>query len=385
MRLRTWLTQQFELSRGESQNLRIMEGLRGFAVTLVFFVHYVVLAREGSWLTANSFTTRVADALFSIGNTGVDLFFLLSGYLIYGSVITRSQPFTLFMKRRIERIYPTFTVVFLIYIVLSFLFPSENDIPPSLKDGTIYLIQNFLLLPGLFNIPPLNRVTWSLSYEMFFYLLIPLLVGLFALRQRQIAWRVVFFTSLTLLLVSYHLFFYGHERLVMFIAGILLFEVISHQLVLAPPSWTGVASLLAGFSFTLIHIMSPAGATLKALVLFTTMFVFCLVCFTRPAPWLKKIFHWTPLRWLGNMSYSYYLIHGLALNFCALVITRFVPFAASELLFWFFLPVGFVFTLLPSVLLFLSVERPFSLKSSKKLATKLSPMPPQQLRSQDAD
>jgi exopolysaccharide production protein ExoZ len=75
MRLRTWLTQKFELSRGESQNLRIMEGLRGFAVTLVFFVHYIALAKESSWLQLSSLTTSIATALFTIGNTGVDLFF----------------------------------------------------------------------------------------------------------------------------------------------------------------------------------------------------------------------------------------------------------------------------------------------------------------------
>jgi peptidoglycan/LPS O-acetylase OafA/YrhL len=134
------------------------------------------------------------------------------------------------MKRRIERIYPTFIVVFLTYVVLSFVFPSENNIPPSLREGFIYLAQNFFLLPGLFPIPPLNTVTWSLSYEMLYYLVIPLVVSIFTLRQQSTRVRILFFMVMTVLLVSYHLFFYGHERLIMFIAGILLSEVIEHHL-----------------------------------------------------------------------------------------------------------------------------------------------------------
>jgi exopolysaccharide production protein ExoZ len=367
--LSAWLTRNFELSRGEQSNLRIMEGLRGFAVTLVFFVHYVALTRESSWLSASpSLSTYIADALFIIGNTGVDLFFLLSGYLIYSSVIKRAQPLHAFMKRRIERIYPTFTVVFLIYVTLSFVVPSENNIPPSFREGTIYLVENFFLLPGLFDISPLNKVTWSLSYEMLYYLMIPLIVSLFALRQKHVRWRILFFALVTLLLIVYHLFFYGHERLIMFIAGILLFEVISNQLVSPPPTWLGFISLLAGFSFALIPITNPTGATLKALVLFIAMFLFCFVCFTQPALWLKRLFNWTPLRWLGNMSYSYYLIHGLALNFFFLVATHFLASRASELLFWLFLPISFIFTLFPSALLFLMIERPFSLKPTKKLS-----------------
>ena len=106
-----WLTQKFELSRGgDASNLRAMEGLRGFAVSLVFLVHYVTLVQP--WLQGNGAILRLSSALHTVGNTGVDLFFVLSGYLIYGSLISRAQPFARFMSRRITRIYPTFLVVF---------------------------------------------------------------------------------------------------------------------------------------------------------------------------------------------------------------------------------------------------------------------------------
>jgi exopolysaccharide production protein ExoZ len=75
-----WLINKFELSRGGSaHNVRPMEGLRGFAVGLVFLVHFVTLGRP--WIPDASLSLLLANALHTIGHTGVDLFFVLSGYL----------------------------------------------------------------------------------------------------------------------------------------------------------------------------------------------------------------------------------------------------------------------------------------------------------------
>ena len=63
--------------------------------------------------------------LEGMGHAGVDLFFVLSGYLIYGSVVTRYQPFLPFIGRRLQRIYPAFAATFAMYVVLSLLFPFE--------------------------------------------------------------------------------------------------------------------------------------------------------------------------------------------------------------------------------------------------------------------
>src|SRR5580704_9159217 len=61
--------------------IKSMEGLRGAAVALTFFVHYFTLASV--CLTPASWGYRVGHFLGEIGHSGVDLFFLLSGYLIY--------------------------------------------------------------------------------------------------------------------------------------------------------------------------------------------------------------------------------------------------------------------------------------------------------------
>lgn len=356
-----WLTDRFELSRSDgAQNIRPMEGLRGFAVFLVFLVHYVTLVTP--WLSDTAEVRTLARSLHTIGNTGVDLFFVLSGYLIYGSLISRHQPFGRFMSRRIQRIYPAFIVVFLTYVLLSFAFPSESKIPSDAATGFIYLAMNLLLLPGLFPIEPMITVAWSLSYEMFYYLMIPSIIAIFQLRDRSPTWRVLFFITMAGAISAYCLAFGGHIRLIMFIAGVLLYEATEPRWAPTPSSASGLAALVVGLVATLIPLQGSAGAVLKVNILFIAFFVLCLACFRAPAAWLPSAFSWSPLRWLGNMSYSYYLIHGLALKAGFLTLHEVLPSDAyGSWLFWALLPPMFVLTLLPSGALFLLVERPFSL------------------------
>lgn len=54
-----------------------MEGMRGFAVFLVFLVHYVTLVKP--WIANELALIAFSSGLHTIGNTGVDLFFVLSG------------------------------------------------------------------------------------------------------------------------------------------------------------------------------------------------------------------------------------------------------------------------------------------------------------------
>lgn len=357
-----WLSQRFELSRGGSlDNNAPMEGLRGFAVFLVFLVHYVSLAEP--WTPAASITWHVSRAMHTIGNSGVDLFFVLSGYLIYGSLMDRPQPFAGFIKRRMQRIYPAFLVILLLYLVLSFVFPSESKLPAHLGESIVYVLQNLLLLPGIFPIEPIITVAWSLSYEMLYYLTIPPAILMLELRQKGAKWRVLFFVVITVAIAAYCAFNGGHVRLIMFIAGILLYEALKVSAIATPSSLIAMALLLAGLSIMLLPLSGSEGNAVKALALFITYLVLCLACFRQQRAWLPQAFTWTPLRWLGNMSYSYYLVHGLALKACFLLLSSFPPSAdAGAALFWLMLPVTFAATLPPSAALFLLIERPFSIK-----------------------
>ena len=337
-----------------------MEGLRGFAVFLVFLVHFVTFVKP--WISENSNFLVFTKSLHTIGNTGVDLFFVLSGYLIFGSLVSRRQQFLRFMSRRVERIYPAFVAVFAAYVILSFAFPAENKIPSPATEGMIYLVQNFLLLPGIFPIAPMITVAWSLSYEMLYYLAIPLVISLSRLRDRSAIWRTTFFLSVAFVTAIYCALNGGHIRLIMFIAGIMLYEAMNSRHVPSPPSSLGLLALFVGLVSALIPLEGSGGFALKVSILFVAFFTLCLACFRNPSAWLPRTFSWTPLRWLGNMSYSYYLLHALALKAGFLALSTLLPTASyGSWLFWVLLPPMFVLTLIPTAALFLLVERPFSL------------------------
>jgi len=342
-----------------------MEGLRGFAVFLVFLVHFVTLINP--WLSVNPGFNVFTRSLHTIGNTGVDLFFVLSGYLIYGSLLSRPQRFLRFMSRRIERIYPAFIAVFAAYIILSFVFEKESKIPGTASAAIIYLIENFLLLPGLFQIEPMITVAWSLSYEMFYYLAIPIVIEVLHLRKRTAIWRTVFFLSVACVTALYSAIYGWHIRLIMFISGIILFEAMSHQWIPTLTSALGFLGLSIGLLGMLLPLEGSVGNVIKICILFGAFFTLCLACFRHPSGWLARAFSWTALRWLGNMSYSYYLLHGLALKASFLLLSKILPITGyGSWLFWALLPPMFIFTLIPTTALFLIVERPLSLSPKKK-------------------
>jgi len=338
------LVKWFEISRRDS-NVRPMEGLRGFAVFLVFLVHYVSVSEPwtGAWLKL------FGAALHSIGNKGVDVFFVLSGYLIYGSLITKKQQFGKFIARRAQRIFPTFLAVLAIYVALSVVFPAESKLP---SDGAAkYLLLNILLLPGIFPIEPIITVAWSLSYEMFFYLTIPVLVATLRLRSWSAKQRCALFGVAALCIIM--LVSGEYTRIAMFLGGIMICDAM--KFARAPSAKLATAGLIVMLSTPLLPLQGQA----KAMLILVSCCLLCWHCFAAKS-FLTQATSWTPLRWLGNMSYSYYLIHGLSLKFAFMVLGAFVA-PGNDLFIVLFLPM-LAFTLVPSAVLFLLIEKPLSLR-----------------------
>jgi exopolysaccharide production protein ExoZ len=369
-----FLEEKFEIFRGDGgHNIRAMEGMRGLAVSLVFLVHYVGLIKP--WIDGAPALLSLANAMQTIGNTGVDLFFVLSGYLIYGALMARRPNFFKFMSRRIVRIYPAFLAVFAMYLVLSLVFPAENKIPAGATQAAAYLIENLLLLPGLFPIEPMITVAWSLSYEMLYYLAIPLLIGLFRLRDRSAGWRVAFFLTAAGAILIGSTLLDGPIRLIMFVAGILLYEARFQTSKVWQNGAVGIAALIGGLLATLLPVSGAAAGALKAGLLFVAFFLFCRAGFAETRRALPRALSWRPLRWLGNMSYSYYLLHGLALKAAFLLLPHVLAKTAgsAHLTFWSLLPVMFAWSLIPPALLFLTIERPLSLAPRSKPAAEPKP------------
>jgi exopolysaccharide production protein ExoZ len=363
----------YELSDSPSRVLP-MEGVRGLAVILVFFVHFHAMFQP--YLIQPSTSFLISEFLSSIGHSGVDLFFVLSGYLIYSAVIRKPLRYRTFMLRRMERIYPAFLVVLGTYLVLSFVFPAASKLPKGLVPASLYVLENAALLPGIFAIRPIVTVAWTLSYEFFYYLTIPLVVSGLRMRSWSRPSRVAFFTALACTVLCLALIDYVPRiRLVMFVAGILLWEALDSRDVARYLTRTGegIVWLVLVSSFALMYALDPSVGTDPAaidkaitpprvVVMFVAFFAFGLYCFGRRGTF-ARLFSWAPLRWLGNMSYSYYLVHGLTLKALGLLmIWTLRPTTLNAELAWGVLPVCFAATLVTSTFLFVLVEKPFSLR-----------------------
>ena len=369
----------------ERSRLISMEGTRGLAVLLVFFVHFHALFN--SYLAPGSPAFGASHFMGLVGNTGVDLFFVISGYLIYGAVIRRRSSYARFVRRRVERIYPTFLAVFCLYLLLSWVFPAANKIHGSWTSEAWYILQNILLLPGIFNVTPIITVAWSLSYEFFFYLSLPLLVLITALWRWRPQARALFFGLIgATYLVGSTFLPRAHVRLTMFVSGILLYEALNSatfrrrlnrrgeigavvlflvSLVVAylldtRGSWFNVIPGWTHGRSTILGVPGYQGPY-KTAFLGVSCFWLTAYCFGY-AGWLYRVFCWTPLRCLGNMSYSYYLIHGAALQGVAALLHRLVSAGPrSPILYVAVLVAGFGATWIASSALFLLVEKPVSL------------------------
>jgi exopolysaccharide production protein ExoZ len=234
-------------------------------------------------------------------------------------------------------------------------------------------------------------VAWSLSYEFCFYLTMPIAVQLLRMRTWTRRYRVF---SLCLTAATYAFLvgmgYAAHLRLLMFASGMLLYEATQVKYFISHLSASGEVIAIALFVLALLFValveIHPLrlnflpGAphwlpVYRTFLLGLAGFVFIFYSFSFDGI-LNRAFRTTALRWLGNMSYSYYLIHGLSLHVLAILISRSIPLGTESVLaFWLILPVAFLITLVASAVLFLSVERPISLNYMSSAARLPSPSP----------
>lgn len=370
-------------SPASPQRMLALEGVRGVAALMVFFVHFYALL--GLYARPNSLIKASAQFAGVVGNVGVDIFFVISGFLMYDIVMRKPTPILTYLGRRVRRLYPVFLFVFVVYVGLSYVMPMESRIPRSPKAAVEYLLLNLAMLPGMLPITPLVRVAWSLSYEWFYYLILPFSMWTFRLRRWSPGWRIGFVLALCVsqyVLCSLH--WTSHPRLIMFGAGACLSELATSFGIAQYLGWRGEAFTIA----LVIFAMTWMGVTAKyhlgvALnqagippvntpLLFISFFALALYSLFYNGI-LSRFFSVTWLRWVGNISYSYYLIHGLTLHFVAGSMryafgTQPLPAA----LFLLLCAIALLATIMVGALLFLAVEKPLSMAPPKPPLAKMS-------------
>jgi len=174
-------------SNGEHFRMPELDGLRGFAILQVVSIHYFYNP------TANFPSgLHFVQSFFAMGWTGVDLFFVLSGFLIGGILLdvrTSSNYFKTFYIRRFFRIVPLYYLWLLSLVALVHLRGSTFLVQPTHPGINWRLLGHFLFLQNLWA----NHystlavwwlgVTWSLAVEEQFYLLAPFVVRFFSTRN----------------------------------------------------------------------------------------------------------------------------------------------------------------------------------------------------------
>jgi peptidoglycan/LPS O-acetylase OafA/YrhL len=169
------------------RKLRSLDGLRAIAIILVFLHHM-----SGHIPVVNRFTLGL-NWYAHQGWLGVDLFFVLSGFLITGILLdTRdaNNYFSGFYARRVLRIFPLYYVVLTVVILVGMWInsPSLTATLPLPQDRWLYYcyLTNWLGLWKAHYGPNYLAHFWSLAVEEQFYLVWPLIVWL--VRPRAIPW-----------------------------------------------------------------------------------------------------------------------------------------------------------------------------------------------------
>jgi exopolysaccharide production protein ExoZ len=367
-----------------------VSGLRGLASLMVFIVH--IDSCLGIYAVQDTFSGFLSRNLGAISHIGADVFLVLAGFFTYKSIISKSSPVGEFFMSRLLRIYPCFFMIFVIYVSLSFVFPQESKIPHGTSQAFLYLLQNLLLLPGIFSTQPMFVGAWFLSYLTFFTAVAVIIVSCLRMRDWPARRRLVFLGCALICFFAYNLLVREFRpRLGGLFIGALLFELmgafpVSRNFSLVEKTIAGIAlviGLIVQYACHESYLHLPVlnhfaiEGPLHALVISLWAGLLSFVVMTNRG-WVRRLFSIRLLVWQGGISYSFYLIHGLCLKGVAHFFKVAIATPGAELpLFWFGLLSTFLLSWVCAKALYHFVERRFTTLPSLTAPArqKASPLP----------
>jgi len=308
------------------KHISSIDGLRAIAVTAVVLYHLGI-----SWIPG--------------GFLGVDLFFVISGYVITRLIldsINQSSALDLraFYAARLRRIYPGFLFMVICTIIFIGVWAPEaikrflSDLPYALTGSINWLLvarhQDYFETVGR---PPLLQHTWSLAVELQFYLIWPIIlltvlkyfgkknIARMALIIAMVSGTTLFFVSLQLdqsnaQQISHIYFGTDTHSLGLFLGSALAVSWIPQNLsadiekraqdVIDGIGVVGLLGLISTFLFidetnaSLYRIAFPLAGIFGCLV---------LISLVHPASRFAPIISTAPFRWIGQRSYGIYIWH----------------------------------------------------------------------------
>ena len=276
------------------QRLVEVDALRGLAALAVVLFH---------------FTTRFTelfrpDSLPAInapyGHYGVNLFFIISGFVIFMTLEKTERPMD-FVVSRFSRLFPAYWVA----IALTFTITHWLGLPGKLVDGWA-AIGNLLMLHALFKVPHVDGVYWTLEVELLFYF------GMFVLYRLRLLWWI---HQALLGLLMLKIIYFVLERWFAISLPWMIFRLLILQYI--PWFALGISIYLTTSRHDAASKrQSAVTATSAVLTLMLTESVpvgllsvgFALVVWLA-ATGRMTLLRYGPFVWLGSISYPLYLLH----------------------------------------------------------------------------
>ena len=282
--------------------------LRFVAAAAVVLYHYVSCFPAPEHV-AGTFVESMA-AVTRYGYMGVDLFFMISGFVILWSSINR-DPLG-FAISRISRLYPSFWVSLAITSLCVFLLAEAvpHFAVPPIDAWTI--AGNATMIPATLNVPMIETVYWTLEIEIRFYALV---MALLLFRQMHrvegvlYGWLAVSIVSLFVQMPWIIRFVFLEPYAPFFVAGCLFYLVLARGVSVARVSGLVIAALSAMYvahsqreGFITPDAISAVVVPSLILLFFAT---FAALTMRKRAPAGEKFAR------LGSITYPLYLIHGM--------------------------------------------------------------------------
>lgn len=340
-----WLLARVSRETSSGRFIPEMDGLRFAAIGMVVLFHLngYLMAKSTAYAVSTAQSDWLAEVAL-VGFRGVELFFVISGFILalpfaaHHIKGTPSVDLRKYYLRRLTRLEPPYIVALL---GLSFLAACVNGRPPASfypHLGASFFYMHSLIY-GTFS--PAMGVAWSLEIEVQFYLLVPFLTLLFAIKSPT--FRRVGLATLILATLTAQSIFLRHSPRVslsilaylqFFLIGFLLADVFLAHWGEAPRrsmTWDLVA--LAGWPLLFLLLRSN---TLTHW--FFPVWLFLLYCAAFLGKLTNRVFSNRWITAIGGMCYSIYLIHYEVISAAG----RFTKGMAAAAPYWAYLAVQFI-------------------------------------------
>ena len=351
----------------ENVKYKSIDGLRGYLAFFVFLHHSYIWY----FYTHSAVWEEPKSNLFNqFGQTSVLFFFMITSFLFTNKLMEAKGTFINwrnFFLLRFFRLFPMyfFSIILLLAIVV---YQSNGQITDKpmhiLRDVIKWITFTISGIPDINNIDKtfiINAgIAWSLPYEWIFYLLLPFL-GLFfkvkSSKKTLIIMAIILIVVILLNRPNFYLF-------LAFVGGIiaaLVFYKKEAELKWNKPFFGFFIAFSIIFSIYFFH----QGKDIIPLCIATSVFI--LITFENN---FFTILHWPISRKLGQITYSFYLLHGIVLFFtfnCIIGIDKMSHFTFKE--YWKIVCLCIFPTVLICQITYLYIESPF-IKMAHKIVNK---------------